>query len=89
VQLEMHSEIVIKQVWRCTWRPCSCELAGRNAVSLEIHSEIVIERGCRCTWRPCWGELAGRKRARLEIQLQAVTERVGDALGGRDRARLD
>jgi len=44
VNLEMHSEIVIAQVWRCTWRPCLCELAGCNRASLEILLEAVIER---------------------------------------------
>jgi len=43
VNLEMHSEAVIERVWRCTWRPWSCELGGRNRASLEIHLEAVIE----------------------------------------------
>jgi len=50
VNLEINSETMIERVWRCTWRPCSCELAGRNRESLEIHLEAVIERVWRCTW---------------------------------------
>jgi len=84
-----HSEAVIQRVWRCTWRPWSCELAGRNRASLEIHSEIMIEQIWRCTWRPCSWELAGRNRASLEIHLEAVTSEFGDALAGYDRARLE
>ena len=56
MNLEMHSEIVIERVWRCTWRARSSEfgdaLGGRDRASLEMHSEIVIERVWRCTWRP-------------------------------------
>jgi len=48
VNLEMHSEIVNERVCRCTWRPSSCELGGRNRASLEIHLEAVIEQ----VWRP-------------------------------------
>jgi len=47
VNLEMHSEIIIEQVWRCTLRPCWCDLAGHNRASLEIHLEAMIER----VWR--------------------------------------
>jgi len=44
VNFEMHSEIVIKQVWRCTCGGC-------NRASLEIHLEAVIER----VWRYALG----------------------------------
>jgi len=47
----MHLEAVIERDWRCTWRPCSCELAGRNRASLEIHLEAVIERDWTSTSR--------------------------------------
>jgi len=80
VNSEMHLEAVIEWVWRCTWRPWSCELAGRNRASLEIHLEAVIERVWRCTWRP-WSSkvgdaLGGRDRASLEMHWEAVIEQV-------------
>ena len=47
---EMHSQAVIVQVWRCTWRPKLSELrdalGGRDRryrASLEMHFEAVIE----------------------------------------------
>jgi len=56
VNLEMHTEIAIERVWRCTCRRQSTgfrdTLGGRDRVNLEMHSKIVIERVCRCTWRP-------------------------------------
>ena len=62
--LEIHSEIVIERVWRCTWRPCSWDLAGRNRASLEIHLEDVTSE---------FGDaLAGYDRARLEEYLEPV-----------------
>jgi len=51
VNSEMHLEAGIVRGWRCTWRPWSCELAGRNRASLEIHLEAVIERDWTRTWR--------------------------------------
>ena len=71
VNLEMHSEIVIRWVWSCTWRLCSCELGGRNRANLEIHLEAVdrmslemhfeagIERIWRCTSRLWSSEIGG------------------------------
>jgi len=63
VKSEIHSEAVIKQVWRCTWRRYSSVLGdiqgGRDRVDLEMHSEIVIEQVWRCTWRPQSSELGG------------------------------
>jgi len=56
--LEMHLEAVIERDWRCTWRPCSCELASHNRASLKTHLEAVIERVWRCTWRP-WSREIG------------------------------
>jgi len=44
VNLEMHSEIVIEQVRRCTWRPWLCELGDSNRATSEIHLQAVIER---------------------------------------------
>jgi len=32
----------------CTWRPCSCELGGRNRVSLHEYLEAVDERHVGC-----------------------------------------
>jgi len=59
VNSEMHLEAGIERVWGCTWRPWSCELAGRNRVSLQIHLEAVIEWVWRYTWRP-WSSGIGR-----------------------------
>jgi len=59
VNSEMYLEAGIERVWRFSWRPWSCELAGRNWVSLEIHLEAVIERVWRHTWRP-WSSEIGR-----------------------------
>ena len=47
-------------------------------MNLEMRSEIVIERVWRCT---CGGH--------DHANLKAVIDEFGDALGGRDRARLD
>jgi len=47
----MHVEAVIEGDWRCTWRPCSWELAGLDRASLEIHLEALIERDLTSTWR--------------------------------------
>jgi len=44
VNLEMHSDIMIERVWRCT-------CGGRNRASLEIHLEVVIERDWTSTSR--------------------------------------
>jgi len=45
----IHSEAVIKQVWRCNLRPRLSELrdalGGPNQARLEMHLEDVIERG--------------------------------------------
>jgi len=53
VNLEMHSDIAIEGVCRCTWRPLSSEfgdaLGGRHRAGLEMHLEAVIERVWRCT----------------------------------------
>jgi len=63
VNLEMHSEGVIKQVWRCTWRSWSSgfgdTLVGCDRVSVEMHLEVVIKRVWRCTWRPWSSEIGG------------------------------
>jgi len=39
---------VIERVWRCIWRPCSC--------NSEMHLEAVIEQVWRCTW---WRSIGG------------------------------
>jgi len=74
---KMYLEAVNERVWGCTWRPWSCEPAGRNRTSLEIHLEALIEQIWRCTWRQWWCELGGRIQARLEIHLDTVIERIG------------
>jgi len=76
VNSEMHLEAVIEWIWRCMWRPWSCELAGRNRASLEIHLGAVIERVWICTWRQWSCKHAGRNRASPEIHLEAMIERV-------------
>jgi len=43
VSLEINLEAMMKQVWRCTWRPRLCELGDGNHASLEIYLEGVIE----------------------------------------------
>jgi len=75
----MHLEARIEWTQRCTWRPRSCELGGRNRASLEIHLVAVIERVWRCTWR-LWSTefgdaLGGRDEVRLDEYLEAVDGR--------------
>jgi hypothetical protein len=48
---EMPVEAVIMPVWRCTWRPSWCELAGRNRARLKISLGAVIEQDKKCTGR--------------------------------------
>ena len=79
MRLEMHLEAVIERDWRYTWRPCSCELVGRNRASLEIHLEAMIKGVWRCTWMPRLSEigdaLGGHDRARMDESLEAVDGR--------------
>jgi len=88
----MHMEAVIERVWRCTWRPWSCERGGRNRTSWTIQLEPVIERIWRCTWRPWRSECGGCDRVSSEINMEAVIVRVWPPwlceLGGRDRTPL-
>jgi len=71
---DIHSEAVIKRVWRCTvrlrssvfrctWRQWSSEvgdaLAGHNRVNLEMHCKAVIGWVCRCTCRLWTKEIGG------------------------------
>jgi len=87
--LDLPIEAVIERVCRCTWRPWSCKLGGRNQASLEIHLEAVIERVWRGTSRPWLCELGGSNRATFEIHSESVIERVWNAFGGNDRTRLE
>ena len=48
MNLQMHFEIVIECVWRCTWRACTCQLGGRDLANLEMYLESVVVRA----WRP-------------------------------------
>jgi len=74
--LKMYLEAVNERVWRCTWRPWPCELAGHNRASLEIHFEAVIKR-VRRPWSSQIGDtLRPRDRARLGMHWEAVTMRV-------------
>jgi len=74
----MHSEIVIWWIWRCSWRPCSCELGGHNREISEIHFEGTIELVRRCPWRHWSSELPDAHRGcdwpSKEMHLQAVIE---------------
>jgi hypothetical protein len=55
VSVDAQLEVVLKQMWRYRWRPCSSELRDapqdHDRVSLEMHSEAVIERDLECTCR--------------------------------------
>jgi len=60
VNSKMCLEAVIEWIWRCTWRPRSC--------NTEMHLKAVIERVWRCPWRlRSWNS---------EMHLEAVIERV-------------
>jgi hypothetical protein len=78
VNSEIHSEAVIEEVWRYTWRRESSDigdtLAGRNRVRLDMHSNAVIKPVWRSTWRPYSCELEGHNHASVDIYLQAVME---------------
>jgi len=86
----MHLEAVFKRVYRCTWRPWSCDHGGCNRVSLEIHLEAVFKQN----WRYALG---GHDHASFEAVLRRVwrytwrpqSNECGDTLGGRDRASLE
>jgi len=86
VNTEIHSQIVIEQVSRCTWRPWSCEPGGHNQVGLEIHLEAVIER----VWRYAHG---GNDDANMEaviVQVRRHTYRLWSCkLGDRNCASFD
>jgi len=76
----MTLEAVIEHIWRFTWRPWLCELAGLNLTGLEIHMHAVIKRVWRSTWRPWSGEcgdtLGCRDRASLDEDFAVVNGRV-------------
>ena len=52
----IHSEAIIKPVWRGIWRPQSGKIGdtpgGCNRANLEMHLEAVIELGCE--WARLW-----------------------------------
>jgi len=56
VNSEMRLEAVIERIWRCSWRPRSC--------NSEMHLEAVMEGVWRCT--------GGHDRSRLEEYLEVV-----------------
>jgi len=59
VNLEMQSELAIKQIWLYIWRPSMCQLGGGDRASSEIHLQAMMEGG----WRPySWefGDALGR-----------------------------
>jgi len=59
-----HFKAVIKRHWRCTWRPCLCELEGHDRASSEFHLEAEI----KWVWRYTFG---CHDRATLEEYLEA------------------
>ena len=67
---------MIERVWRCTWRPWSCELEGCDQARLEMQLEAMIKRVWRCTWRPWLCKLGAHNCVSLEIHLEAVIERI-------------
>jgi len=56
VDLQIHSDALIKRVWRYTGKLYSDEfgdaLGGRDRAALKVHLEVVMEGVWRCTWRP-------------------------------------
>jgi len=98
VNSEIHSEAVIKLVWRRNWRPRLGELrdalGGRVRASLEMHLETEIERTLRCTGRPWLSEFGlafgCRYRVNSEMHSELWSSESRDALAaGYDRGRLE
>jgi len=100
VNLEVHSEAVIEQVWRYTWRLWLSEFGdahgGRDWASLKMHLEAVIMR----TWRPysckCRDTHECSDGASLVMHVEAVRMRISRCtwrpssceVGGHNRASL-
>jgi len=65
-------KIVIKRVWRCTWRLHSSELrdafGGRQWDSLDMHLKAELS--------DLTDAFGGRDRVSVEMHLKAVIERV-------------
>jgi len=76
VNSEIHLEARIERGWRCTWRPWSCEPAGRDWANLDMHLETEIEWTQRCTWRPGLREFGDELEGHDRANLQAVIEHV-------------
>ena len=59
VNLEMHSEITIERVWRCAWRPRSCELEEHHGASFGIrlggHDQARLDEYLEVVNRRCAG----------------------------------
>ena len=43
MNVEMHTEVVIKGVCRCMWRPWLCKLGGHNRASVDKHLDAMIK----------------------------------------------
>jgi len=76
---------MIKQSWKCTWRPRLSKfrdaLSGSDGVSFEMHLEAIIQWVKRWTWRPTSSELrdalGGCDCVHVEMHLEVIIERVG------------
>jgi len=70
----------------CTWRPCKCQLRGRNRAGLEMHLVAMI---VRC-WTPQLSEFGDALGGHDWASLQICTWRPWEwELGGCDFARLE
>jgi len=92
---EIHSEVIIEQVWRCTWRLSSREFGH---IHLQGHdcanSTVEIEQIWRYNWMPCSCEFGdtpgGHECASWDMHSDAVIELVWRyAHGGHDRTNLE
>jgi len=89
VNLQIHSEAVIKQDWRSSWSPWLWEPEGLNRGSLEINLEAVVEPVSRCTCMP-WSSKFGdmHLKAKMVRTWRPQSNRFRDALGCRERVSL-
>jgi len=64
-----------EQVWRCTCRPCWCELAWCNHASVDIRVKVVIKSATKCTLARSlsnFGDALGGGRLALRLVPVAV-----------------
>jgi len=74
--LEIHSKIVIEQVWRYSSRSWSYVLWGVLEGGDGANFEAVMERVWRYTWKPWVSEYGDRNWASLEMHSEARIEQV-------------